>query len=232
VTRLNEVPFKQRLALLEAFGIELIPAQAARVPIVFTLSDTAADVRAPAGTRVAAPPPVDRTDQLVFETERSTGLAKAKLKEVFSLWPGRDQYIDHSTAVAEGKPITLFRLHDLQNVPHAIYIAHDTLLALAGQSKVGVGFDLTTVASNGLDLLWEYWDGTVWRPFRHMRHRRRGRRQARQPAGRHAAAPSSSRPIAPETKKTSVNGIEAFWRGRLDETLPGPDACCQVDRIT
>jgi hypothetical protein len=236
VTRLNEVPFKQRLALLEAFGIELIPAQAARVPIVFTLSDTAADVRAPAGTRVAAPPPVDRTDQLVFETERSTGLAKAKLKEVFSLWPGRDQYIDHSTAVAEGKPITLFRLHDLQNVPHAIYIAHDTLLALAGQSRVGVGFELTTVASNGLDLLWEYWDGTVWRPFRHMRPTC-GEDAAKldSTAGLTRSGTFQLETDCAETKKTSVNGIEAFWvRGRLDETLPpNPGRVLpEVDRIT
>ena len=94
----------------------------------------------------------------------------AKLREVVSLWPGRDQYIDHSAAAAAGQPFQLFHMADLaQNTPHVLYLAHDRLLALSGASAVTVTFELTTPSSEYLDIRWEYWDGAVWRPFADMR---------------------------------------------------------------
>ncbi len=50
-----------------------------------------------------------------------------------------------------------------------LYLAHDTLLALAGPSAVTVAFEVITGSSEYLDLRWEYLDGAVWRPFRDMR---------------------------------------------------------------
>src|SRR5229473_8566218 len=96
--RLNQAPAKNKLAFLDLLGLRLIPAQAARAPIVFELSKDASDSSAPAGTQVAAPPPPGSTQQVVFETEQDIGVSAAKLTEVFSLWPGRDEYIDHSAA--------------------------------------------------------------------------------------------------------------------------------------
>src|SRR5262245_19331805 len=223
IQRLNQAPEKNKFAFLDTLGIQLIPAQAARTPVVFRLADNVTDARLPANARIAAPPPPERNDQIIFETERATGLAVAKLKEFVSLWPGRDQYVDHSAAFLAGQAFQPFKKKLLQNTPHHLYIAHDTLLALAGKSSVDVIFDLTTASSEHLDIIWEYWDGKVWRQFKNMLSLCDDEEAARldstdglQFSGRFILQTDCA-----ETSKTVVNGIEAFWvRGRLDEPLP------------
>ena len=66
--RLNQAPDKNKLAFLDLLGIQPIPAQSARAPVVFQLSAQATDTRVPAGTRLAAPPPPERAEQIIFET--------------------------------------------------------------------------------------------------------------------------------------------------------------------
>jgi uncharacterized phage protein gp47/JayE len=225
--RLDQAPQKNELAFLEVLGTRLVPAQPSRTPMVFRLADRAADLRLPAGTRVAAPPPPGATAQVVFETERSTGLAVARLEDVVSLWPGRDQYIDHSADHREGDPFTLFEPAALVNTPHVLYLAHDTLLALDGNSAVTVAFDLTTPSSDYLDIRWEYWDGEVWRPFKDMRPAC-SNAEAEQRDGTVGLQRSGSYRLEAEcatTARTTIGGTEALWiRGRLAKTLPGNPA--------
>ena len=233
--RLNQAPDKQRLAFFDLLGVKLITAQAARAPVVFGLAEKATDAQLPAGTRVAAPPPPGSSDQVIFETEQALGVAAARLKEVFSVWPGRDQYINHSQAVAAKQPFQPFDKRQLQDTPHALYLAHDTLLALAGQSRVDVSFDLTTPGSEPLDILWEYWDGKVWRQFRDMRA------QCGEETGKLDGTGGLTRSgtfrletDCAQTDKTKVNGIESFWiRGRLNQPLPPDPARVlpEADRI-
>src|SRR5262249_26023328 len=159
----NQAPEKNKLAFLDLLGLGLVPAQSARAPIVFQLAPDGPDSQAPANTQIAAPPPPGSSSQIVFETERTVGLAAAQLQEVVSLWPGRDQYLDHSPAFLAGESFQLFRLPLLINTPHALYLAHDKLLALAGSVKVEVEFELTQPSGEHLEILWQYWDGKVWR---------------------------------------------------------------------
>lgn len=223
VQRLNQAPAKNKLAFLDLLGIQLIAAQAARAPIVFQLSDQAVDTRAPAGTRVAAPPPPDSADQIVFETERNTGLAAAKLKSVVSLWPGRDEYLDHTAAFLAGQSFQPFKKAQLVETPHTLYLAHDLLLALAGKSTVTVEFELTTLSSEHLDLVWEYWDGKDWRGFRAMRPECESEESLKLDSsdGLRRSGSFTLETDCAETDKTIVNGGESFWiRARLDEPLP------------
>ena len=221
--RLNQAPDKNKLAFLELAGVRLVPAQPAKAPIVFVLADDAADVRLPTGTRLAAPPPPGGTAQIIYETEISSGLAVAKLRSVFSLWPGRDQYRDHSEAVAKNQAFQLFHKADLKNTPHELYIAHDRLLALAGQSAVTVTFELTTPSNEYLDIRWEYWDGKLWRGF--LDTRPACDNAAATPldstSGLRASGAYQLRTDCAETAKRVVNGVEAYWvRGQLEEPLP------------
>ena len=223
VQRLNQAPFKNKLAFLDDLGIDLIPPQPARVPIVFRMADRVSDGRIPPGTRVAAPPPPERTEQIIFETERGAGLASAKIKAVLSLWPGRDQYIDHTPEYLQKSPFHPFRKRDLKDTPHVLYIAHDTLLALAGKSRVEVVVDLTTGSSEHLSIDWEYWDGKVWREFARTHPAcsndnvdRRDSTNGLQKSGRFQLETDCA-----ETGLTVVNGVQGFWiRGKLDEPLP------------
>jgi Baseplate J-like protein len=223
--RLNRAPYKNKLAFLDLLGMQLIPARAARAPVVLRLADNVPDGRVPAATGIAAPPPPESNNRIIFETERATGLMAGKLAQVVSLWPGRDQYIDHSAALLAGQAFQPFLKKQLQDTPHILYLAHDPLLALAGESTVDVLVELTTPSSERLDLLWEYWDGTLWREFLAMRPSCDTAAAAKLDGtnGLTRSGKFVLQTDCAKTAKTTVNGIAAFWiRGRLTQTLP-PD---------
>jgi hypothetical protein len=165
--RLDQAPDKNKLAFLDAAGVELVAAQGARAPVVVRLATGAADARLPAGSRLVAPPPPESTASIVFEMESAMGLAAAKLGKVVSLWPGRDQFIDHTVEHQAGRPFRPFALSQLQDTEHAIYLSHSSLLALDGEARLEVEVELAHPASRALDVRWEYWDGEVG-PFRAM----------------------------------------------------------------
>lgn len=225
VQRLNQSPEKNKLAFFDLLGLSLVPAQAARAPIVFQLAAGGPDAVAIKGTQVAAPAPPGSSDQIVFETERTTGLAAGELKQVVSLWPGRDQYLDHSTDFLQGRQFRLFRKPILEDVPHHLYLAHDKLLSLAGVATVVVEFELTQASSEALTVVWQYWDGKVWRPFKYVRPAcsLKEAEHADGTAGLTTNGKFILESDCAESKKTAVNNIEAFWiRGQLTEPLP-PD---------
>ena len=225
IQRLNQSPEKNKLAFFDLLGLSLVPAQAARAPIVFQLSPDGPDATAIKGTQVSAPPPPGSTNQIVFETEQTTGIAAGQLKQVFSLWPGRDQYIDHSADFLAGKQFQLFLKPNLEDTPHELYLAHDKLLALAGVATVVVEFELTQTSSEPLTILWQYWDGKVWRPFKFVRPAcsLKEAKHADGTAGLTTNGKFILESDCAESKQTLVHNINAFWiRGQLIEPLP-PD---------
>ncbi len=225
--RLNQAPNKDKLAFLDLLGLRLVPAQPARVPVVFTLGQGSADTSAPEGTQVAAPPPPGSTQQIVFSTEQDAAVASAQLSEVFSLWPGTDQYLNHSTALAANQPFTLFQTLQMQPIDHILYLAHSKFLAFAGDATLKVTFDLSQASSSQLEMTWEYWDGQVWRGF-----------ISNQPTcldavqdgfdGTNGLSTSGSVQLdvqGAQTAQTTVNGVNSYWiRGRLTQPLlPDPN---------
>jgi hypothetical protein len=158
--RLNAAPDKNRLAFLDLLGLELLPAQAARAPVVFTIAPGGSDGAVPAGTKLGATRP-GGGDPIAFETEARVMLSAARLAEVACLSPGQDSWADHSTEAAAGREFIAFA--PLGPVPHAIYISSARELALAGRSVVELEVQLSTPGSEALAVAWEYWDGIAWR---------------------------------------------------------------------
>ncbi len=230
--RLNQAPDKNKLAFFDRLGVDLLPAQAARAPVVFKPVRGMPDATVPARTRVGATA-VDGA-QLVFETDESIALASASLVQVVSLWPGRDAWRDHSSELVARASFRLFE--NLEPVPHALYLAHDTVLALAGPSMVEVELELGESAPTPLPLVWEYWDGEIWRGFQEFLPLERAgatdpvdltRGLTRTGIVRLVTACGSS-------FRTVVNGVEARWiRARLATPLaPAPNAAlAALDRI-
>lgn len=225
--RLNQAPNKDKLAFLDLLGLRLVPAQPARVPIVFTLGQGSADTSAPEGTQVAAPPPPGSTQQIVFSTEQDAAVASAQLSEVFSLWPGTDQYLNHSAALASNQPFRLFQTLQMQPTDHILYLAHSKFLAFAGNTTLKVTFELSQGSSSALEMAWEYWDGQVWRGF-----------ISNQPTcldpvqegfdGTNGLSTSGSVQLdvqGAQTAQIIVNGVNSYWiRGRLTQPLlPDPN---------
>ena len=224
VQRLNQAPGKSKMAFLDLAGLGLIPAQAARAPVVFQLAETSAGGSAPARTQVGAPPPPGTTEQILFETEQAVGVTAGKIAQIVSLWPGRDEYIDHTDAFAAGQPVEPFATRLRQPTPHYLFLSHSVLLALAGDVKLAVEFELQHGASNPLEIVWEYWDGKTWRGFR----------STSSECGEAADDLDSTDGLTVSgnyvletdcatADKTIVNGVEGYWlRARLTQPLP-PD---------
>src|SRR5207237_4574329 len=139
----------------------------------------------------------------------------------------RDEYIDHSTAMLEGLPFQLFLRKDLEPTPHQLYLAHDTLLALSGNVELSVEFELTHPSAEPLEILWEYWDGKVWRNFLEALTSCSLAQKAIQDST--SGLTQSGRFVlttdCAQASKTEVNGNDGYWiRGQLTETLPAdPD---------
>jgi predicted phage baseplate assembly protein len=220
--RIDEAPDKNELAFLDQLGLSLLPAQAARAPVVFETIPGAGNGRAPAGTRLGAKGP-DPSQPLVFETERAIGLAEARLSEVVTVWPGRDAYADHSAAAIGGSEFVLW--DQLVPVAHELYVGHDLHLALTGAAGVDLEIALARGGSEGLAIEWSYWDGDGWRslpaaPDGTVGLTRSGRVQLHSDC---AAA-----------KPVRVHGFEHYWlRGRLRRPLaPGAVAVTpEIDRL-
>src|SRR5260370_20928494 len=162
IDRLNQALEKNLLAFLDMMGISLIPAEPSRAPVVFQPNAGATDGRLPAGARLGAqlagaPAPI------LFETENAIAIAAAKLVEVVSLWPARDEFVDHSSALEGGRAFTLFH----QGVPlrHELYLSHPVLLAFAGATTVEVEFELSTSGSVPVSCHWERVYAQPGRPF-------------------------------------------------------------------
>jgi baseplate J-like protein len=232
--RINQAPDKNKLRFFELLGVELLPPQAARAPVVFTALASVGDSRVPAATRVGATV-AGRDDPLVFETEQAIALAAGHLAQVVSLWPGKDAYADHSAALLRGTPFTLFDA--LVPVRHELYLAHDVHVALSGTSTVEVRLEIATPATTPLTLAWEYWDGDTWRAFKTF-----------VPAGAAADADSvdgtngltrsgTIRLVSDcaTTAPTAIDAITARWI-RARTTIPlvpaASEVMAQVDRIT
>lgn len=219
--RLNLAPDKNLLAFLEMAGVRRIPPQSARAPMVFALNELAENGRILEGTRLAAPPTPERADQLVFETERNIGLAAARIKEIACLNPGRDEFASYFSALQSGQAFQLFT--GMQKTEHSLYLAHNRLLEMAGTVNLKVDFDLAQTSRERLKLLWEYWDGEVWRAFANVLEQCGGalREDLDGTDGLTRSGSVTLKSDCAENQRREVNGVNAFWiRGSLLDPLP------------
>ncbi len=221
--RVNQAPDKNRLAFYDQLGVELLTAQASRAPVAFTALPNVGDSHIPERSRVGAKV-AGRSDPLVFETERGIALAAAKLTNVVSLWPGRDAWADHSAAATSGTPFTLFS--PLIPVHHEWYLGHEVYLALTGMSVVELEFSLTP-GSVALPVAWEYYDGTIWRPFKAFVTPISATTSDSVDGTVGFSRSGFVRLVAEcaTSVKTAVNSVTTHWlRARLTEPLPPSDA--------
>ncbi|MCI4567332.1 putative baseplate assembly protein [Lysobacter sp. CFH 32150] len=171
---LNRAPGRAKLAFLESLGHTLLPGQPARVPLVFTLLETAPqDVVLPARSQVAAqlpPPPASlesnggastRTPEAPrYFTTRTVTLTRAKLAALYSSDPRIDAYADHAARTTQG----FVTFDALQASPHELYLGHDEFYALAGTAEIALSFDMAGAeyADRHLALEWEYLSKDGW----------------------------------------------------------------------
>ena len=91
IKQFNQVPEKNFIAFLNLLGVKLLPAQPARVPISFSLSEgTKKNVLVPAKTKVSAERNTIKNEPVLFETEKSISVTPASLVTAYSVNPKTD----------------------------------------------------------------------------------------------------------------------------------------------
>jgi hypothetical protein len=166
--RLNEMPRKNIIAFLNMLGVQLLPAQPARVPLTFVLSTGAQEaVRIPARSQAAARPP-EGGNPIVFETELDFLATAAQLDAIVSVAPERDAIIDHTADVLGEVTAELFADAAPNLQEHSIYFAHSDLFDLKATADITLQFVIEdiglTAAHFTRDLSWEWWNGDHWVP--------------------------------------------------------------------
>lgn len=221
---LQQLPERSKLAFLDMLGIGLLPAQGARAPLVFSLVENSPiDVTLPARSEVAAQlaPQVDESlsagktatasaSAVIFSTEQAITLSRAKLKTLYSINPGNDEFVDHSNRLVQGFGF----FGDMQRCLHAIYLGHDVLFALAGSISVIVSVTLQSGAAQILRTEWEYLTDQGWLPLEMANEddttdgwRKDGQMVVRRECG-------------PNAKQETFANRTSYWiRGRLTEPL-------------
>jgi baseplate J-like protein len=221
----NQMPAKYQAAMLTMFGLHLLPARGARVPLVFTMSpESATDVTLAAGSQVAATP-LARLPSLeagtpappapeppLFATERTVTLTPGRLACVYSLDPGSDLYSEHTGRLTAG----FETFSEMTLTPHELYLGHDTLFALGGNDiSLIVSFLLDSAARTPVQLQWEYFSASDWVPLPYVLEEDTtgGLTTSGQVALRRVCGPNA--------KKTTVHGVESFWiRARVATPFP------------
>jgi hypothetical protein len=90
IHRFNQVPHKNFVAFLDMLGIQLLPAQPARVPVTFYLAKgTDKEILIPARTQ-ASTKKTDEHEKLIYETEKNLLATPSLLKKVISIDPEKD----------------------------------------------------------------------------------------------------------------------------------------------
>lgn len=218
-SRINAAPDKNRLAFYDLLGASLLPSSPALVPVAFDAIREVASSVVPARTRVGGDGPDDRP--VVFETESRIALVAPRLAEVVSLWPARDTWAVHTEEAVRGLPFTLHE--PARATEHVLYLRHDALLSFVGPSVLEVRIDLARPGAHDLDLVWEYWDGEVWREFKPLVAP--GDAEVRDSVdGTDGLRRSGVVRLVTDCARTGpaqVDGLEGFWvRARARAALP------------
>jgi len=159
--RLNKVPEKTYLSLLELMGLSLVPPQSARAIIrFFPVEGYSKPVKIKSGTKIAAVN--DESDTLVFETEKDITVSACALSACVNR--SGERWTDYCTEAG----LEQFELFDTKNsVEHVLYIASPVFKYLENEHHVELAFTGVQEILSANDeltnhLFWEYWDGRAW----------------------------------------------------------------------
>jgi len=159
--RLNQVPEKIYLSLLELMGLSLIPPQSARAVVrFFPVEGYKKTIQVKGGTKITAIAGNDST--FLFETEHDVSINSAELEACIN------RTGEKWTNYMEGEELKPFKLFEtVRDVEHILYLASPSFAHLASEHTVQISFVTGTEINSVIDELvnyfyWEYWDGRSW----------------------------------------------------------------------
>lgn len=164
IYRLNKVPEKTYLAMLDMLGLVLSPPQPSRVLMSFFPVENYKDnVVIPKGTKVSTEAK-DGNDPVVFETEKKLMVSPCALTASYTRY--KNKVSDNIQQIREKGSFVMFDAVD--EIDRYIYLSSDLFSFLQDTNVVSVTFTSTKKIESVNDeltnfLSWEFWDGSKWR---------------------------------------------------------------------
>jgi len=212
--RLNQVPERHYIKLLELLGIRLEPPRAAQVPLTFYLSAPQPEpVMIPAGT-AASTSRANGGEAVVFTTNEQLVIRPAKLEHLISRQRQPDgamryQIIEMQRLKREFTPFTA----EQPQVGDALYFGFEEPL-----DHHYIALDMHCLRAGGLNIIpespplaWQAWTAHGW-----------AEAELEDDSTGGMSYSGQIRLHLPELDRTEIQGIEAFWvRVQVTETKPG-----------
>ena len=160
--RLNKVPQKNYLAMLELMGLSLTAPQSARAIVRFyPVENCNKNILIKRGTKIASVS--DDTRPIIFETERNLIVRDTKL--VSCINRTKEQISENCTEAAGVQKFTLFETQN--SISHMLYISSPVFKYLREGHAVALAFesscDIVSVQDEIINhVYFEYWDGRLW----------------------------------------------------------------------
>jgi len=218
--RLNQVPEKIYLSLLELMGLSLIPPQSARAVVrFFPVEGYKKTVQVKAGTQIAAV--VGNDDTYVFETEQDVSISSSNLDACIN------RIGEKWTDYCAGGKFKEFKIFEANyNVEHILYLVSPSFAHLASEHTEQIFFvtgkEITSVKDEIINFLfWEYWDGRSWV---HIPHQRVSEKKRKKDNVIYISGPI---PI----KACEVNGYEGFFLRAMLADIPENQNTLQIKDI-
>lgn len=161
IYRLNKVPEKTYLSLLELMGLSLVTPQSARAIVqFFPVEGIRRTIDVKAGTKIAAT--VSDSEDIIFETEKNIKINNVNLVSCVN------RFKEETAENVINQRIREFSLFESKNsVEHILYLKSDSFKYLEFEHFVQVEVipvkDIVHESDQLVKhLFWEYWDGEKW----------------------------------------------------------------------
>ncbi len=141
IKRLNKIPEKNFIEFLNLYGIKLVAAQSAIVPITFTISDRVKnDILVKKGTQLIST--TDEGDEVLFTTYNDIMISRAKITKAFSFEKIKDKIFDLTKFLKSPKELRIFSdsQNGIQN--HELLLGHSDLLNIKKYFNIIIKFSV------------------------------------------------------------------------------------------
>ncbi|MCL1864388.1 MAG: putative baseplate assembly protein [Spirochaetes bacterium] len=220
IYRLNRVPEKTYITLLDLIGLSYTDPQASRVLLTFTPVDQyEGEITIRRGTQ-ASTTSSGAAGSIIFETEKPCTVKNIFLKECISTLHGgvTDNSIDK---IDSNDGFLLFSGAD--EIERHIYIADSAFEHLKNKNAINISFrNANEIKSSTLEIInyleWHYWNGKKWVPIEYMKTISGQRREDNEIYFNGGI----------DIAKTEIQGVEDFFLRASLTSIPDKAQCFEI----
>ncbi|MCP4136609.1 MAG: putative baseplate assembly protein, partial [bacterium] len=227
IYRLNKVPEKNYLTLLDLIGLSLSPPQPSKVLLSFTpVERYEGEVVVKKGIQVSTARS-ESSDAIVFETEKDLAVTNISLEACVSTEGGlvTDNVEMSEDSEVKEKGFVLFSGKD--EIERYIYLSDPALAFLADNNILNITFNNANEIKSSTDeivnyLEWEYWTGKKWTTIEYSR--------AVPGVKKRENEIYFSGPI--DIDLAEVEGIEGYFLRASLVAIPDREICFELNDVT